>query len=186
MDKRQKILDTTLSLISRLGFQSTPMSLIIEKSNVAAGTIYYHFKSKEDLIDTLYSELKKEMGNAIIQNINKEISFKDKFYLIWRNLYFFFTNNSQKFEFIENYANSPFIHKEIKAITKRYYQPAIDFYKSGIKAGILRDMPIDLLVNLIFGQVSIFARMIILEEIEFSEIILEQTIQSSWDSVKIT
>lgn len=71
MSKRQQILDTTLELISELGFYATSIADIIQKSNTAAGTIYYHFKNKEDLIDTLYNELKKEMGNAIIANIDQ-------------------------------------------------------------------------------------------------------------------
>ncbi len=186
MDKKQKVLDTTLELISKLGFQATPISLIIKKSNVAAGTIYYHFKNKEDLIDSLYTELKKEMGSAIIQNINYEMTYKDTFFMIWKNLFNFYIHNPQKFEFIENYANSPFIQKEIKAITKGYYQPAIDFFNTGINTGILRNIPIDLLINLIFGDVSVLAKMVILNEIEISDLVLNQTIQSSWDSVKIT
>lgn len=96
--KRQEILNTTLELVSELGFHATPMSLIIKKSGAAAGTIYHHFKNKEDLIDTLYSELKKEMGQAIVQNLDQEDNFKNKFILIWKNLFYFYSENQKKFE----------------------------------------------------------------------------------------
>ena len=185
MGKRQEILDTTLELIAELGFNATPMSLIIKKSNAAAGTIYYYFKNKEDLIHTLYSELKEEMGKAIIKNIETELNYKEKFFLIWKNLFEFFIQNPKKFEFIENYANSPFVHKEIKAINQRHYQAAIDFFQLGIRIGMLRNLPLYLLINLVFGNVSSFARMIIMEEIVPTDNLFFDVIQSSWDSVKV-
>ena len=185
MSKREQILETTLELITELGFHATPMSLIIKKSNAASGTIYHHFKSKEDLIDTLYSELKKEMGNAIIKNIELDMNYKDKFFMIWKNLFIFFSENPKKFEYIENYANSPFNRKEIKEINQRHYQAAIDFFKSGMQMGILREIPINLFLNLIFGNISTLVRMIIMEEIIINDDLLNKTIQSSWDSVKI-
>ncbi len=185
MSKKEQILKTTLELISELGFPATSVSLIIKKSGVAAGTIYHHFKNKEDLIDTLYSELKKEMGNAIIQNIDEQLNYKEKFFLIWKNLFSFYLDNPKKFEFLEDYSNSPFIRKEIKEINQRHYQAAIDFIISGVEMGILRNLPTDFLINLIFGNISTLVRMILMEEIQLSEEFLENAIQSSWDSVKI-
>jgi len=184
MTKREQVLETTLDLITELGFHATPMALIIKKSKVAAGTIYHHFKNKEDLIDTLYSELKAEMGKAIVQGINEEMIYKEKFFKIWKNLFSFYLSNPKKFEFLENYAHSPFIRKEIKEISKSYYRPAIDFIESGVKLGILRELPVDISMNLIFGNISTFVRMIHQEEITLNENLLEQIIQSSWDSVK--
>lgn len=183
--KRQEILNTTLELVSELGFHAAPMSLIIKKSGAAAGTIYHHFKNKEDLIDTLYSELKKEMGQAIVQNLDQEDHFKNKFILIWKNLFYFYSENRKKFEYLENYANSPFVKKEVKAISRRNYQEAIDFFDLGVKMGILRSIPVILLMEFVFNHVATFTKLILLEEIEFTEDLLNKSIQSSWDSVKI-
>lgn len=185
MSKRQQILDTTLDLIADLGFKHASLSLIIKKSNAAAGTIYYHFKNKEELIDTLYSELKAEMGKAIIRNLEQQMNTKEKFFLIWKNLFSYYIENPKKFEFLEDYTNSPLVRKEIKAINKRHYQTAIDYFEYGIEFGMLRDLNLDLMMNLVFGNISTLARMVIMEEIELNEIILNNTIQSSWDSVKI-
>ncbi len=185
MSKRDQILTTTLELVSEIGFHATSVSLIIKKSGVAAGTIYHHFKNKEDLIDTLYSELKKEMGKAIVQNIDEQLNYKEKFFLIWKNLFTFYLDNPKKFDFLEDYANSPFVRKEIKEINQRHYQAAIDFIISGVEMGILRNLPTELIINLTFGNVSTLVRMIIMNEIQLSEELLENTIQSSWDSVKI-
>ena len=185
MSKRDQILKTTLDLVSEIGLHATSISLIIKKSGAAAGTIYYYFKSKEELLDTLYSELKKEMGETIIQNLNEQLNYKEKFFLIWKNLFYFYLNHPQKFEFLENYANSALVRNEIKEINQRYYQIATDSILSGIKMGIYRNLPIDLLINQVFGNVSTFVRMIIMEEVQLSDELLNKVVQSSWDGVKI-
>jgi len=185
MGKREEILNTTLDLVCEIGFHDTSIPLIIKKSGVASGTIYHHFENKEALINTLFAELNEEMGKAITKDIETDMNFKSKFFHIWNNLFAFYIENPKKFEFLEDYTNSPRIKNEIKVIHERHYQAAIDFFESGIKSGILRELPLQLIKNMTFGNVSTFARMILLNEIEFSNELLENTIQSSWDSVKI-
>ncbi|MFC2152655.1 TetR/AcrR family transcriptional regulator [Bacteroidota bacterium] len=185
MNKREQILQTTLELISENGFHGTSISHLIKKSNVAAGTIYHYFKSKEELIDTLYTELKEEMGTALIQNMDTVMNYKDKFIMMWKNLFTFYIENPKKYEYIEHYANSPLVRKEIKDITKNHYQPVIEFIESGVQLGILRNLPINVLLNIIFSNISTLVKMILLEEIESSDELLKDLIQSSWDSIKI-
>jgi AcrR family transcriptional regulator len=41
MTTKEKIQNTTLNLITELGFQNTPVALISKESGIAVGTIYY-------------------------------------------------------------------------------------------------------------------------------------------------
>jgi len=86
MTKRQQIIETTVQLVAEMGLYATTMALIIKESNVAAGTIYHYFKSKDELIQTVYYELREEMGKAFIQNMDNAMPYKEKFFLIWKNL----------------------------------------------------------------------------------------------------
>jgi AcrR family transcriptional regulator len=60
-DKRQQILDTTLALFAREGL-AVPTALIAKEAGVANGTLFNYFPTKQELQDTLYSELKTEVG----------------------------------------------------------------------------------------------------------------------------
>ncbi|MCL6458999.1 MAG: TetR/AcrR family transcriptional regulator, partial [Gorillibacterium sp.] len=51
---QQVVLDTTLRLIMEKDLQATSMSLISKEAGVSTGSIYYYFKSKEDIINELY------------------------------------------------------------------------------------------------------------------------------------
>ncbi|HDR46215.1 MAG TPA: TetR/AcrR family transcriptional regulator, partial [Geoalkalibacter subterraneus] len=50
VEKREEILRAALEVISTHGFHGAPMSMIAEQAQVAMGTIYRFFPSKECLI----------------------------------------------------------------------------------------------------------------------------------------
>lgn len=60
---REKIFSASIDVFSRKGFYKATMDEIAEKAGVAKGTLYYHFKSKDDLLAFLITE-----GLAILKN----------------------------------------------------------------------------------------------------------------------
>lgn len=51
--RRNEILDAADELFAQKGFDGTSTNDILEKVGIARGTLYYHFKSKEDIMDAL-------------------------------------------------------------------------------------------------------------------------------------
>lgn len=51
--RRNEILDAAEELFSQKGFDGTSTGDILGKVGIARGTLYYHFKSKEDIMDAL-------------------------------------------------------------------------------------------------------------------------------------
>jgi len=184
MPKRQAILDTALRLITELGFHATPMSLISKESKVGIGTIYHYFKSKEELIDTLYTFVKERMGEAMDTSRGPHV--KDQFFGLWLSLFSHFINNPEEFQFIEQYANSPLIQKEIREVNKKYYKPALQVLDHGIEIGVLRNMNMDLMFSLVYGNLSATVKLYLDDQFELSEGMIQQAMHASWDSIKIT
>ncbi|MBU5675635.1 TetR/AcrR family transcriptional regulator [Alkaliphilus sp. MSJ-5] len=52
-ERRNEILDAVEELFGQKGFDGTSTNDILEKVGIARGTLYYHFKSKEDIMDAL-------------------------------------------------------------------------------------------------------------------------------------
>ena len=48
------------------GFHQTPKSLVAKRSGVSAGTIYYYFDNKEDLIHQLYRRITAHPNGALM------------------------------------------------------------------------------------------------------------------------
>lgn len=65
---RQRIIDSAWELFYEKGYEETTIMDIVQKSGVAKGSFYYHFKGKDTLLNTLaslldsyYEELAEEM-----------------------------------------------------------------------------------------------------------------------------
>jgi len=52
-ERRNEILDAAEELFSQKGFDGTSTNDILEKVGIARGTLYYHFKSKGDIMDAI-------------------------------------------------------------------------------------------------------------------------------------
>lgn len=62
-ETKEKILKVTEALFSERGVDATSMDLIAKEAAVNKASIYYHFKSKEALIDALFDKL---LGEAML------------------------------------------------------------------------------------------------------------------------
>jgi len=58
MKKKQAILETATRLFSLKGFKDTSMAELSKMTGVAQGTIFYHFKNKEELFISILEEFK--------------------------------------------------------------------------------------------------------------------------------
>ena len=56
VDKRRIILDAAVRVFSREGFHSCRVSDIANEAGVAYGLVYHYFKSKDQVLDTLFLE----------------------------------------------------------------------------------------------------------------------------------
>ena len=75
---KRKIFDTSLKLFSEKGFDATSIEEITAIVGVAKGTLYYHFKSKEEIFEFLVDEGVKLIINSIEIKTSKVESYIDK------------------------------------------------------------------------------------------------------------
>jgi AcrR family transcriptional regulator len=59
MSKKQIILQAAARLFSERGFKETPISELSKLTGAAEGTIFYHFKNKEELFVAILEDLRK-------------------------------------------------------------------------------------------------------------------------------
>ena len=55
-DKRRQILDAAIRVFARQGFHSTRVADIADEAGVAYGLVYHYFKSKDEVLNELFSE----------------------------------------------------------------------------------------------------------------------------------
>jgi len=77
-DKRTAILEAALKLFTERGFHGTSTAQISKDAGVATGTLFNYFPTKEDLINSLYFEVKGDLSRSMGKEIEAQNTFKDK------------------------------------------------------------------------------------------------------------
>ena len=72
-ERKNEILDKAAALFAKKGYDGTSIGDILEKVGVARGTLYYHFRSKEEILDALVERI----SNSIIANAKKAAGNKE-------------------------------------------------------------------------------------------------------------
>lgn len=80
--RNQKIINTAEKLIKQKGYHHFKMSDISDELEIAKGTIYNHYSSKEDLLfELIYPKLESLRNNLKLVNESKNL-FEEKFRMV--------------------------------------------------------------------------------------------------------
>ncbi len=74
---KKKILFKSLQLFNNLGISNVSLRTISEEVGISVGNLQYHFKKREDIVETLYFQLVKKIDTIIL--IPKEDILKSFF-----------------------------------------------------------------------------------------------------------
>ena len=72
-ERRNEILDVAERLFGTKGFDGTSTTDILNEIGIARGTLYYHFKSKEDILDALI----ERMTGSLVAKASEIVENKD-------------------------------------------------------------------------------------------------------------
>lgn len=153
IDKQKEILSAALKLFVEYGFHGTPTSKIAQEAGVANGTLFHYFKTKDDLIVALYIDVKKRMSEDIKANFKEEAVLKDilKGYYI-QSLYWA-VDNKTEFYFVQQFNSSPFLSLVPCEILEDQTKLGLGLIQQGIKAKVIKPLPIDFLYTLITSHI---------------------------------
>jgi TetR/AcrR family transcriptional regulator, fatty acid metabolism regulator protein len=81
-DKRRLILDAAVRVFARRGFNQCRVSDIADEAGVAYGLVYHYFRSKDEVLDTLFLERWNVLLDVIRELDGRELPAREKLYAI--------------------------------------------------------------------------------------------------------
>lgn len=63
-ERREEIMDAAAELFSTKGYEETTTTDIMNKVGIAKGTLYYHFASKEEILDAMVERMGRRLISA--------------------------------------------------------------------------------------------------------------------------
>ena len=81
-DKRRMILDAAVVAFAKRGFHACRVSDIADEANVAYGLVYHYFRSKDEVLDTLFLERWEILLAFIAATGDEQIAPREKLHAI--------------------------------------------------------------------------------------------------------
>ncbi|ERI09867.1 TetR/AcrR family transcriptional regulator [Aneurinibacillus aneurinilyticus] len=136
-ERRNEILDAADELFGQKGFDGTSTNDILEKVGIARGTLYYHFKSKENIMDALierYTVLL--LGAAKEIAADKSIPINERIIRVVMALNINDGNGKEIIEHIHKPQNA-LMHQKIQKVIINSVPPILtEIIREGIEQGL--------------------------------------------------
>ena len=137
--KRQAILDTAARLFAERGYAQTPISLLAAEAGVAEGTIFRHFRSKDEIFLELLRNLREKITEDVYQylEVQSPETGLEKILASIKACYVFVRKNQSNFALILRDAPGCYGERDKQAFehSRVIYQLLYDYFREGIEQG---------------------------------------------------
>lgn len=154
MDKKELILASALKLFSENGFHGTATSKIALDSGVATGTLFNYFKTKEELIVTLYQMVLKGMDDYIVERMGSFSVSKESFQSVFSARVNWCIENPVHFQYLQQFNYSPFLGVVDSSVLNKAVNPVCVLIQNGIDLVLIKQMPVLFIYTLFCSQTS--------------------------------
>ncbi|MBB4826331.1 AcrR family transcriptional regulator [Sporosarcina luteola] len=136
-ERRNEIIDAADMLFAQKGFDGTSTNDILENVGIARGTLYHHFKSKEDIMDALidrYSDRLLSGATEIAEN--KDIPVLDRILHVVRSMSLSGGSSEEIMDHIHRPQNA-LMHQKIQRVIIQGLTPILTgMIREGIELGM--------------------------------------------------
>jgi hypothetical protein len=179
-DMREKILMSTLSLVTESGFQGASISKIIEKSGVSNGGIYSAFKNRDAIFEALYWNIKEDLNEKHFVNFHPNLSFYDALYQYWNSKIIFGLKHPDKLKYLDQFYHSPYYSK--LNLTNNY-TVFTEILKKAIKNKQVVDLDVDFILIDINSNINSVFKYLSIKSIENQQQFIEMSFRKYWRSI---
>jgi AcrR family transcriptional regulator len=145
-DKRNAILDAATHLFAERGLTAAPTSEISNQAGVAEGTLFTYFKTKDDLINALYREIKLELADAMMSDFPRKKNVRTRLRHVWDRYVNWGIANSKQRKALAQLQVSEVVTKESKDAGSAPFVEFQTMIRDAIEQRIFRnDLPVELI-----------------------------------------
>jgi AcrR family transcriptional regulator len=185
--RRKAIIQAALECFSEIGFTETSMEDIRRRSHASTGSIYHHFKSKEQLAVEVYLEGIQEYQDGLITALESQKGAKRGIHALIEHHLKWVEGNVEwsRYLFQKRYSLSmTAMEEQMSAMNREFLQRASEWFASQLRTGTLRPMPPDIYISILLGPCMEFTRQYLSGLARTSlEKAVEYLVEAAWLSV---
>jgi AcrR family transcriptional regulator len=182
--KIEAIYEATLKLVLETGFNGLKMADVARAANLGTGTLYIYFKNKEVLINELYYHLKKNKTLKMLEVFDATDPFLVAFKKLWMNYVNISLAEPERMKFIEQYTHTSYLTRRTIQQSDQLLKPFEEFLDNGIKQGLIKRLPIQLLLSQLMGPINESVKLQYNQTLKMTSRLKEELFEMAWNSVK--
>jgi AcrR family transcriptional regulator len=144
---REKLIKAAIEFVHQHGFHGLSMGKLASSHKIAVGNFYYHFKSKQDLIDHCYIQCKKNEALVLV-NIETKGSYKKQLGRHLAALLQYYRTHMAEYTFVKDTESGGAISIEARMAGRTEESHFGQFIQDGIAENYLRTINPELAVQL--------------------------------------
>ena len=182
--KYDAVVKSSIELTNKFGFSGISISKIAKRANVSPATIYIYFENKEDLLTTIYFDIRKKAEKSVLTNIDASMSIKEQFNAIWMNSFSFYLKHPEFTQYREQFEQTTMM-KEVDIEDFELNKYTVELLSNGIRDRIIQDRPIPILISFAFIPIITLLRFHFNGIVKLSEEQIFNACEIAWKSIAI-
>jgi AcrR family transcriptional regulator len=163
-DKRNAILNAATRVFAERGLTAAPTSEISKQAGVADGTLFTYFKTKDDLINALYREIKLELADAMMSGFPRRKSVRTRLRHVWEGYVNWGVTHPEQRKVLAQLQVSGMLAKESIQAGSAPFVEMQNMIRDAIERHILRaDLPIELISKVLAALAEATMDLIVLK-----------------------
>jgi AcrR family transcriptional regulator len=139
-DKRNAILAAATEVISEQGL-GAPTSRIAKMAGVAEGTLFTYFENKDELLNTLYLDIKSHMREQMMEGYPRNDSVQNRSRHVWQRYVEWGVAHPQKRRAMAQLTVSDRLTDHSRAAGMAAFADVNEMIRTSVASGVLRDHP---------------------------------------------
>ncbi len=160
--RRKQIIHAALACFTELGFAQTSMADIRRRSNASTGSIYHHFKSKEQLAAEVYLEGIRDYQKGFLTALEREHGARNGIFAVIRYHLQWVSEHPDWTRYLFQKAHATFMASAADVFTglnAEFMKRCAQWLGAHVKAGTVRRLAPDMYVAILLGPLMEYTRL---------------------------
>ena len=150
-ERQQTILNATLELVAEQGLLGTSISHIAKRAKASPGIIYHYFESKDEIMDTLFLKIFKELMESLLDDVLLKRPCFERLKEVWLRRFRYHINHPMETKFLEEYKNSAYYTKEQQEAANLLMTDLILMIQKDMQEGNIKNLPPQVIFAMTMG-----------------------------------
>lgn len=181
LEKRTALLAAAAQVFAKNGLSASTAS-ITNAAGMAEGTLFIYFKGKDELMNTLYVDIKNELAEAMLNEHPKSTSALDGMQHVWNNYIDWGAKNPERLEALHKLKVWEGLQPEIPETTLARFKLLNSLIDNAIADGALKNIPYEFMIAIFSAQAETVMQFI-KQEPEKAKFFKEKGFEMFWTGI---